>query len=326
MAINYEYLGRRILDGGVEEDNIRICSFEEYYRLENIDDLTTFVGYLPSSGTLLQRRPAFRIKSCLLERISEPRKDHKVDLVVKYKCSTRFDTVEKDQNNNELTEMTPPWLWRIQDFQIVTESEEDTANIYWPAYSSEPMPFCNSAGVPYDGTVSRGLAHMSFSYNLQYANLNSVWQYVYKINADPVVVADIAFPPRTLLINKIDIKKKNIYHKDETLKWSYYNVAVELMADPRGFDKSYPNMGVHVITASGLSRLWTWGKGKYYGTLGDCIANEIKDGEEVCDPVYLSPSGTSISPFIGGRQIPVYITGTLFEPINFNFLNLPKGI
>lgn len=326
MAIQYEYLGRRILDGGVEEDNIRVCSFEEYYRLHTIDDLTKFVGYLPSCGTLLQRRPAFRIKSCLLERISEPRKDHKVDLVIKYNCSTRFDTVEKDQYNNELTEMTPPWLWRIQDFQIVTETENDTTNIYWPSTSSIPVPFCNSAGVPFDSSVSRGLAHLSFSYNLQYANLDSVWQYVYKTNADPVVIAGLAFPPRTVLINKIDIKKKFIYHKDDTLKWSYYNVSVDLMADPYGFDKNYPNMGEHIITTNGLTRLWTWGKGTYYGTLADCIASGAKDGEEVCDPVYLTATGTSISPFLFGKQIPVYLRGTLFEPINFNFLNLPREI
>ncbi len=325
MSLQYEYLGRRILGGGVDDDNIRTCTFEEYYRLMNIDDLTTFVGYLPSSGMLVQYFPAFRIKTCELNRISEPRSDHKVDISVKYKCSTLYECdVEKDQNNNILTEMTPPWLWRIQNFQIVTESEKSTTYNVWPSESIVSVPLANSAGVLFDGTVSRGLAHISFSYNLQYVNPDSVWLYVFKTNAYPAVVAGLNFPERTLLINKIEIRKKYLYHRDGSIKYEYYNVSLELLADPQSFNKPFPNLGDHIMTQNGLARLWTWGQGSCYGTLAEYILSEATDGEEVGEPVYLAKSGTCISPFVNGQQAPVYLIGSLFQPINYEFLKLPK--
>ncbi len=325
MIIQYEYIGRTILGGGVDEENSRYCLFEEIYRLNSINDLTTFIGFLPSSGRLVQRWPSFRIKTCTLERISDPRADGKVDIVVKYKCSTRVDIEETDQNDMPLTETTPPWENRLEDFLITTIPQKETATGFWPYNSDIQQVFCNSAGVPFEGSITRGLSRISFSYNLEMIDLNVTWSHVFKVNKNTIQVAGMVFPKRTLMIQNIDIKRRREYNNDGSLLWSYFKIIITLLADPGSFDRQYANVGYHVRTSQGLCRLWCWNNGATFGTYTNYIASGAADGEEVTEKMYLTVTGMNVSPFINdGRQVPVYQTGSLYEPVDFEFLKLPK--
>lgn len=324
MSDQYELIGKKILGGALEKDGARICKFEETYRLENIEDLLSFIRYLPSVGSVVYYNPTWWLQSCEIKRISEPRVDQKADVTILYRCTSKLD-LDVDLDGAPITDETPPWKYRVKNFQISSVAQKEDATRYWPQSSDEPRAFANSAGVPFEGTITRGLTRISFSYNLQTIDVNASWMYVYKTNLDFVSITGMIFPPRTVLLHNIEMKKKKDYDKDGTLRWEYFQINIQLLADPETFNRKIPNLGTHIITAGGLRRLWSWDDGNSFGTYSQYLSSGKKDGEELSEVVYLNSAGTGISPFnSGGIQTPVNLVGCMYEPIDFQFLGLPQ--
>ncbi|MDO5579650.1 MAG: hypothetical protein Q4G69_00810 [Planctomycetia bacterium] len=324
MSVNYELLGKKILGGAVEKDGAKICRFEETYRLQNTDDMFTFIRYLPLPGSIVNYNPIWRLQSCDVKRLSKPRGDGKTDLTVEYRCTSMLD-FDTDLDGQPLTEDTPPWKYRVSNFQISSATQKEDAKYFWPDGIDAARDFTNTAGVPFEGTITRGLSKIAFTYNLQSIDVNASWMYVYKTNISEVSITGMIFPPRTVLLHNIEMKRKKDYTKNGTLRWQYFQVNIQLLADPESFNRDIPNLGTHILTAGGLRRLWSWDDGNSFGTYSQYLTSGAKDGEEVSEVLYLNSSGTGISPFnSGGIQSPVNLRGCMYEPVDFQILGLPQ--
>ncbi|MDD3587250.1 MAG: hypothetical protein PHQ75_08700 [Thermoguttaceae bacterium] len=337
---NFEYIGKKYTSGGLDTDNFIVLEYDEYYRLQNVEELPLFLTRLAPVGRLIRETPPLRVQSSTVKRISEPLADGSVTVTVHISCSTRYDTLETDVFGNPVSENTPPWFLRPTEFRIVSATQEESVKCVWPGVSSitsyggfrieflskdDPVPFMNSAGELLDATVSRGLAQMSFSYNLQYVNPNATWLYCFKTNKYNTVICDLDFPERTVLIQNISMDKKCDYNNNGSVRWTYYKVQIQLLLDPDTFNKDYHNVGSHIKDGGGLAKLWRWNRGRSYGSLADYYESQYTDGEEIPGLMYLNKNGDSISGFDGqGNQIPVYLNGCIFEPIDFISLNLPR--
>lgn len=337
--IAYEFLGRKYTGGGLDENERRL-EYEEYYRIECVQDFPAFVALLNPTGRLVHELPAFRIRSSSVKRISDPMPDGSVTITVHVISTSRRDMFETDIFDNPVTENTPPWHLRVEDFRIASAAQEESVKCIWPGINDVtsygalrsvfvskdyPVPFLNSAGEPLDAVVSRGLSQMSFSYNLKTINPNATWKYSFKTNRFPVVICGLDIPERAALIQTIAMERKIDRNADGSVRWDYYKVAVQFLLDPESFNKDYHNLGTRIKTENGIARIWTWNCGTEFGTLDDYYRSNYADGEEIPDPVYLSPDGSTVTGFRpNGTQIPIYLNGCVFEPIDFNFLNLPR--
>ncbi|MDO5565894.1 MAG: hypothetical protein Q4G59_04495, partial [Planctomycetia bacterium] len=160
-TINYEYIGNKYTSGGLDSDNYLVLEYDEYYRLENVEDLPLFLTKLNPVGRLIQEVPPLRVRSNTVKRISEPLSDGSVTVTVHVSCSTRFDMLETDVFGNPVSEYTPPWCLRPTDFRIVSATQEEAVKCLWPGISTItsygglriefqskdfPVPFLNSAG------------------------------------------------------------------------------------------------------------------------------------------------------------------------------------
>lgn len=338
--IDYEYIGKKYTNAAIDSDNFLQLEYEEYYRLESIDQLPLFLSVLKPVGRLVQQFPPFRVQSTTVKRISEPMHDGSVTLTVHVSCSTRFDLIETDINGNRVTDNTPPWCLRPADFKIVSAAQEESVKCVWPGISTvtsygghrrafqsqdDPVPFLNSAGEPLNATVSRGLSQMSFSYNLRSIDPNATWRYCFKTNKFNVIICGLVFPKRTVLVQNIAMDQKTDYNNDGTVRWNYYKIHIQLLLDPDSFNKDYHNIGSHIKSNKGVAQLWRWNRGRSYGTLADYYDSGYTDGEEIPEPMYLNSQGDSISGFNSdGCQIPVYLNGCVYEPVDFNHLDLPR--
>ena len=339
QVINYSYLGRKLTGGGLDSSNHRHLTFEEYYRLEKVDDLPSFMAFLTPAGRIIHGIPCFRISSSRVERITSPRADGSVTITIAVTCTTKSDIQEKDRNGNNVTEDTPPWLYGLEKFKIQSALQQENVTQIWPAGNvnppaegirisrskETPLAMRNTAGIPLEVTASRGVAEMSFTYNLEEINTNAPWLYVAKINRNPVRIAGTDFPERTLQIRNISFDMVVERNRDTSIRWTYYKVGIQFLIDPRTFNRDYLNTGLYVLRPNGPTRLWNWGEGKYYGSLKEYIESGYDDGEEVSEPVFLNESGTAPAPFDqNGKQLPVYLPGSIFEPIDFAVLKFPE--
>lgn len=337
--IRYNYLGRKMIGGGLDAENHRSLIFEEYYELDNVEDIPTFLAFLNPAGRIVHSFPCFRIQTSRVERITAPLANGSVTLTIAVTCTTNSDIMERDRNGSEVTENTPPWLYGLEKFKIVSAIQQENVTYIWPAADSDqptdglrlfrsedkPLAMRNTAGVPIEATTSRGLAELSFIYNLQNINPDAPWLYVSKINKYPIKIAGIEFPKRTIQIRSITMDQVVERNNDASVRWEYYKVGVQFVIDPQTFNRDYLNTSLSIRRPEGLSRIWSWGDGKYFGSFANYIDSGFDDGEEMGEPMFLTESGTTLSPYDSeGKQIPVYLPGSVYEPIDFEILEFPE--
>ncbi|MDO5554727.1 MAG: hypothetical protein Q4G68_13295 [Planctomycetia bacterium] len=325
--INYNYLGRRYLGGGLEASGNRYFDFEETYELARVEDLPSFLAFLSPVGRLVHRFPPFRIQSSRVLRISEPKPDGKVILAINVHCATegRGDFLEYDLNGNPVTENTPPWLCRARNVRMTSVGETEHATRVWPVDSERPAPFMNTAGVTLQADISRGLSQLSFSYCLQSASPNFAWQYPFKTNRDPICLLGLNFPARGVLIQSLSVQPGIDRNPDTGVRWRYVRIDIQFLIDPDGFNKDYRNVGTSVRTIGGLMRLWNWNRGTMFGSYNSYLESGYDDGEEVNEPLYLDNSGMFVSPFDeNGHQRETWLRGCVYEPADFSPLWLPE--
>lgn len=323
--IEYHYLGRRYVGGGLDSENNRSYDFEEDYELSRVEDLPSFLACLSPAGQLVHFFPPFRIKTSKVTRVTDPKPDGKVILTIAVHCSTcgNGDYYEFDLNGNPVTENTPPWLWRARNIQLVSTGESEHATRVWPVGETSPQPFVNTAGVPLEAEVSRGLSLLSFTYYLEEIDPDLAWKASFRTNDAAVTLLDLDFPERHLLIQGMKVQPMTDRNPNAAIRWKYVRVDLQILIDPDGFDKDYLNVGTSIRTVGGLARLWSWNNGTAFGSYQACQNANADDGEEVSDPLFLDDSGMFVSSFVNGRQQETCLRGCVHRPMDFSLLRVP---
>lgn len=354
MAVAFLPGSRRTIRKGTIDDQ---ASFTEELQLVTDGESTILdcmkSNLVPKKGMYHIRDPRFRCKSVDLEEVlAPPGGGYLVNVTINWESLTH-DVNAKDQEGNPITYETPPWLLPIENFTSgAVPLEETIKNAYvedgFLDYKS--VPFCNTAGVPLNGTRNRYLFTFGFSYNVPYMSPAGVFEYTGKINASGITVAGMYFSPLQLQILSIGSEPRTEYDEDGFVRWSYDKVSVQFQADPETFYRKFANVGTLALWKNDtenppkLGRIWSgvvanefaW-KGKQrskdeivYNSRKRIIewAQEnkiVRDSiEAVTEPLFLDRSGTDISPFDDvGRQTPTYVGGCVDQPVSFASLNLP---
>lgn len=341
MIIKVDYLGRKFIGGGIDEEGNRSLRFEEYFKLDDARNLPTFLAFLSPPGKVIHRFPCFRIKSTQVERITQPTPDGSVTITISAQCETRKDIQELDTNDEPVTENTPPWMWRLENYRVNSVTQNENIVSYWgagnigqptngyriPQFKDVQYPYTNTAGTPMEGETTRAITQISFDYNVQYIDRNVTWMFPQKINASPVRIAAMNFPERTVLIQDITLNYIIERNPDTSIRWEYFKVSVTLLADPKTYNRDFLNLGTNVYSHGGVVRLWTWGAGRYTGIRDAYASSGYTDGEEITEPVFLAPDGTSASALVEhNKQIPIYLTGSVYELVDLQLLGLPEEV
>lgn len=327
MAIRCEYEGRRFENVDVSDGASVV--YVETYRLNN-DDFLLFQTFIPRKGRVVLRRPAFVLESASAKIIAGPTPRGEIVVEVEYRAGPLQREQQTDQNGNETSDETPPWLYRVENWKASTATEETTPAYYYPATSNVPAPFVNTAGVPLQATATRGLTDVSFSYNVRSINASALTTFRDAINAFPITVAGDFYAARTLKIEQIDATLKEDRATDGSVLWRYYTINVRFLCDPQTWNRDFLNVGTRVadVANGGLRRIWSWtdANGKIvYGSYQNGLNACAQDLATVDEPLFLTPDGTNISPFdASGRQIPTYLTGSVYRPVDFSPLLLPS--
>lgn len=332
-TINVEYLGRRY-GGNQGEKSGCAMTLVDAYRLEKESDVHRLTPFFQQKiGFAYLFNPPFFLESWSFARVGDSEGGDGLTIEVELKLVSPSSAASgedrsKDVDGNELTEETPPWLYRLENWRCSSASEEVAATAIFPENSNVAVPFVNSAGVALQATTTRGLLETSFEYNVESLDISALTNYVGCVNASPIVVAGITFAARTLKIESLDASEEVSYLTDGSVKWRYVKVSVKLLGDPGSWNRDFLNVGNHLATNSGLQKIWQWTNANgstVYGTYAQALASQAPDAEETTEPLFLNAQGTAVSPIdSNGRQTPTYITGTLLKPLDFSPLQFPK--
>ncbi len=320
------YNGRKF--GNVTEDsNGRTVTYSDAYTLPPGVDLLFLSKFLPRYGQAVLFNPVYWCERWEMTPVAEGQLNGR-DVWVNVTASTkRDDRSETDANGEPIAEDTPPWLYRLENWQISSASEEVAATVYYPTASNVALPFVNTAGVFLEAPTSRALLDMSFTYNVETFDVNYIASFVGRVNASQIDVGGITFPARTVRIEQLDAEEVTEYNQNGSIRWRYVKVKPRLLCDPRTFNRDFLNVGTALRSGGGLKKIWTWTSGgsTNYGTYQQALNASADDAEEISDPMFLNAAGTAISPFTNdGRQVPTYISGCLDVPIDFTPLKIPS--
>lgn len=108
------------------------------------------------------------------------------------------------------------------------------------------VPFANSAGVMMEGTKSRFLLKIDFSYNAPDFDFSAPLRYKNKVNSKTVSILGVEYPPKSVLINDLGAKMKREYEENGDLKFEYWTISISLTVDEKTFNREYANVGQHV--------------------------------------------------------------------------------
>lgn len=323
--------------GDMKSADQKTFDYIETYEVNSVTTYLKFLARLPSPKTLLTLYLGNNMmivawcEGCDIRRLGAPLSGGRIQFTLTYNLSR---PTKEDEANAE----KPPWNYPVNDLSIDAVTEDISAEYYYPKNSLVPERFVNTAGVMLEAAGKVGMLQISFSYNVLEYDPNTAWRLISTVNAFPVKVVGYNFLQRELLLEKITAKEVKTYSTNEegteTLKWSYWNVSVQFLANPRTWDKKYLNVGTHLLNASGtgLEQIWRWNNescavyGSYSNYRSAVLGGLAYDGEAVSEPMFLSSNGKVINGFYDGKQIPSYIEGSLFYPADWSALDIPKSL
>ena len=276
----------------------------------------------------------FEVNSVRIERVGSPMPDGYYQVKATFNL-TLFKLADQKVD---------PWDLPAYNYRCSSSGVEESVTNFFAA-SSDPlnssgvvgvqMPFVNTAGVPLQATRTRSLVAVSFSYNLRPENfdVNAIWTYAGCVNSSAVTICGVTYAPFYVRLESISYE----YCSDEDQngnKTYYWKCDVNLVADPRGYGKSYLNVGTHVIYTDNqgnttLQRIWSWqddNGNTVYGAYPLYAENGMTNGEEVSENMFLNPQGTGLSPFSNGRQTPTYRQGCIHAIADLNNLHFPQDL
>lgn len=260
----------------------------------------------------------------------------------------------------DMDEVKAPWQLPAYNFHISSATNEESVSQFYPGnddiwmeQSEEPTDFVNTAGVMLEGMATFATSQIVFSYAISAVTFSMIqnwfWSLQGKINYDRVTICGMTFPERTIKIEAMNAEYSEVEMPGTTIQrtevvdgntivhevtieptnYHYYRVDVTLNANPRTWNQYFMNVGTHVNRNGVIARLWSWEDqttgALTFGTFGDYIASEGKNGQALSEPVALNANGTNASPLgANGRQIMTYRHGSLFEPISFQNLAFPS--
>ena len=314
-------------------------SYTQYcvYSLDSVDDVNRFETLLPRPGRGMLSNPVRFIQRVeLVPDFGTQPTDGRYFIGVRYHLGAERVDGDKDAEGNPINENTPPWLYKPENIQTSTSSEEYAPTTYYPtAYQNvlpaaqTPVPFVNTAGVPILATTTRNLMTLSFSYNVRRAAIQAGGVFVNSVNLNPCAVCGEVIGRRCGRLDAFDVEHCEEMDANGCPRWQYDKVSVQITINPRTWNQEFLNVGQHVrLNDGGLRRIWSWVDSTGKTCYGD-LYNGQKAGfgdtmEEVAEPMFLTPDGSNISPFdADGRQIPTYISGCLQEPLDWQLLQLP---
>lgn len=345
MGKTFTPLYRIYKSGSVAEDHI--IEFTEVYQLLSVDDFIELTLSLKRKNSCIVYRITdgwvyFIIESQnVTKRAPQPGGKIQVEVTTRMKKLDSFAEIQK------------PWDLPPFNFHVSSAINEESVSEFYPdngdillKKADEPYPFVNTAGVMLEGTSSYVTSQITFSYAIQMTYFetfyNNFWQHVGKINSDSVTICGLKFSPRTLRLESLSAEYQELDAPGsvsgssmiEPVTHHYYRVDVVLNANSSTWNQNFLNIGTHINRNGAISKLWSWSDPLddspnstiYWGTYGDYLRANGRDGQSVSEPMALNKDGTGIMPIDknnGGRQIMSYRYGSLYEPIPFSSFHFP---
>lgn len=348
----YRLLHTIVKSASAAEDYTK--EYAEIWELDSIADFNPFIFSRKRKNGFVAEWSGGSLAYFVVESNNLTKRQPMPGGKVQVECAIRLRHLE------DMDELKAPWQLPPFNFRITSAINEESASqfypgdddIWLPQSDDEPADFVNTAGVMLEGTATYTTAQITFSYAISAVTFGRIqnwfWSLPGKINCDRVTICGMTFPARTVKLESMNAEYNEVelpgttYRQTqvvngntvvntvtiEPVNYHYYRVDVTLNANPRTWNQYFLNVGTHVNRDGVIARLWSWEDkttgALTFGTYGDYINQEGRNGQAISEPVALNQAGTNASP-IGNnqRQIMTYRHGSLFEPISFGALAFP---
>ena len=270
----------------------------------------------------------------------------KKNLVYEVECT--YERLEAEGINVDPGEREVlPWNAPVFNFSILPVDNIlpfDLAYKNGDGQGSPSKPVVSSSGTPLGANTNKPNISLKFSYYLRSVRDSWAIDYYNTVNASGVTVANVYIAKGTGLLRSFGSSLKRTYNEDGSLKYTYYQVDVEIEIRSEGWSRQLADMSVFMLSGGSPARIYHDGVGKYpestfgFGTreqifkaiddssLSESEKDEAKDGvQPVDEPVTLDGESGSLSFTSGGKFKPEYIKFNEFYAKSWGSLNLPHS-